>query len=240
VDVKEEDIIGDRIYEHWYYVSKGRAMRKFIGGSGAPEVLDVGAGSGIFSRQLLAAGLCERAVCVDPNYADERTETQNDKPLRFVRTFNDRAPGLVLMMDVLEHVADDVALLKQYTSDLPAGGRVFISVPAFQFLWSGHDVFLEHYRRYTIKTLEASVREAALTPIKSCYFFGSLFPVIAAVRLVKKARRDGREIEAKSDLKLYTNWLNSALIAIHDVERWASLGVNRLFGLSAFCLAQKR
>jgi SAM-dependent methyltransferase len=239
MDVKEEDILGDRINDHWYYVSKGRAMREFIGAMVAPlEVLDVGAGSGIFSRQLLDAGLCQRAVCVDPNYAHERTETHNRKPLRFVKTFNEQAPGLVLMMDVLEHVADDVALLKQYTSALPAGGRVFISVPAFQFLWSGHDVFLEHYRRYTIKTLEACVRKAALTPIKSCYFFGSLFPAIAVIRLIKKARLDSGEVEAKSDLKLYPNWLNSALIATHDVERWASLGVNRLFGLSAFCLAQ--
>src|SRR5688572_5239911 len=72
MDLKEQDILGPDIGRHWYYVSKGRALRALLGRAKVPEVLDVGAGSGVFARQLLAAGVCDRAVCVDPNYVEER------------------------------------------------------------------------------------------------------------------------------------------------------------------------
>ena len=52
-----------------------------------------------------------------------------------------------MIADVLEHVDDDLALLRQYAAKLGEGGRIVITVPAFSFLWSGHDVFLEHRRR---------------------------------------------------------------------------------------------
>ena len=239
MDIKEEDILGDKIYDHWYYVAKGRAMRQFLGDIQVPEVLDVGAGSGIFSRQLMDAGFCDGAICVDPNYAEEKSEVYNDKPIRFVRSLAEKSPELVLMMDVLEHVQDDLALLRAYTDNMESGGHAFITVPAFQFMWSGHDVFLEHYRRYRISMLEDLLSKADMTPVKSRYFFGSLFPAIAAIRLFRKALLERGSVTAQSDLKLYPDWLNNALIAVHDVERHTLFGLNRLFGLSVFCLARK-
>ncbi len=144
MDLKEEDILGDKIHSHWYYVAKGRAMRAFLGDVKADEVLDVGAGSGIFSRQLLDHDISKSAVCVDPNYAKEYTDDQNGKSVQFVKSVEKTTQDLVLMMDVLEHVPDDVALLKDYADTMDIGGEVLITVPAFQFMWSGHDVFLEH------------------------------------------------------------------------------------------------
>lgn len=239
MDLKEEDILGEQIHNHWYYISKGRAMRKFLRGRNVPEVLDVGAGSGIFSRQLLDAGFCERAMCVDPNYLEEKIEHHHGKRIQFVKAIETGLQKAILMMDVLEHVPDDVALLKHYGDRLEIGGYVFITVPAFQFMWSGHDVFLEHYRRYTIPMLESVIQEAGLTPIKSRYFFGSLFPVVAAIRFVKKVLLKQGAVKAQSELKPYPNWLNHALIAVHDVERRLLFDVNQLFGLSIFCICRK-
>lgn len=239
MDLKEEDILGEKIHGHWYYVSKGRAMRKFLGDMKVPEVLDVGAGSGIFSRQLIDEGLCDSAVCVDANYTEEKTEDYHGKQIHFVKTIEKRSQKLVLMMDVLEHVPDDLAFLKEYADSMASGCHVFITVPAFQFLWSGHDVFLEHHRRYTIKMLEAVVKKAGMTPVKSRYFFASLFPVVAAIRLIKKAILDRGALQAQSDLKLYPDWLNNALITLHDIERRLFLDFNKLFGLSVFCLCHK-
>ena len=104
MDLKEENILGDAIHEHWYYVSKGRAMRQVLGRLRTKEVLDVGAGSGIFSRQLLDHGVAESAICVDPLYEEERTQSHNGRPIAFVRQVDDVRQNLVLMMDVLEHV----------------------------------------------------------------------------------------------------------------------------------------
>ncbi len=214
-------------------------MREFLADVKAREVLDVGAGSGVFARQLLDAGVCESAVCVDPHYAAERTENHHGKSIRFVNSIDGHPYALILMMDVLEHVADDRALLEDYVAGMDTDGHVFITVPAFQFVWSGHDVFLEHYRRYTLETLEALVRKAGLIPVRSRYFFGSLFPFVAANRLIRRTLWDQGALTAKSELRLYPGWINSTLIAVHDVERRVFFGVNKLFGLSAFCLCRK-
>lgn len=239
MDLKEEHIIGDKIHFHWYYISKGRAMRQFLGNMKIPEVLDVGAGSGIFSRQLLDEGFCDSAVCLDPNYPEEKTENYNGKQIRFARTIGKSPQKLILMMDVLEHVPDDVALLKEYVCSMEPNGHIFITVPAFQFLWSGHDVFLEHYRRYTIELIEEVVKKAGLIPIKSRYFFACLFPAIAAIRLCKKALLDRGMLKAQSELNLYPDWLNNVLITVHDIERHTFFGLNKFFGLSIFCLCRK-
>lgn len=239
MDLKEEDILGDKIHGHWYYVSKGKAMRRFLGDIKTDEVLDVGAGSGIFSRQLLDHNICQSAVCVDPNYAEEKEESQNGKSIKFVKSIEKTTQGLTLMMDVLEHVEDDVALLKEYADSMPENGKVLITVPAFQFMWSGHDVFLEHYRRYTIEMMEKTIRDAGLRPVKSRYFFGSLFPVVAVIRFVKKILFKQGKIEGKSELKLYSDNMNKTLIVLHDVERMSLFSFNKLFGLSVFCLCEK-
>ena len=239
MDLKEEGILGHRIHGHWYYISKGRAMRQFLGDIKIPEVLDVGAGSGIFSRQLLDDGICDRAVCLDPYYLEEKTELHNGKQICFVKTSERTSQQLILMMDVLEHVADDLALLKEYVDTMDAGGHALITVPAFSFMWSGHDVFLEHYRRYTIKTIESVVKQAGMDTVKSRYFLGSLFPAVAALRLSKKILFNGRALRAKSELRRYPDWLNHTLIAIHDIERRTFFNFNKLFGLSVFCLCRK-
>lgn len=240
MDLKEEDILGKEIHDHWYYVAKGRAMREFIGDIQFLEVLDVGAGSGIFSKQLIDSGVCDTAVCVDPNYAEERTENYHGKQIRFIKTVEKGTQDLVLMMDVLEHIPNDLALLKTYVDRLEVGTYIFITVPAFQFLWSGHDIFLEHYRRYTIEMLQTVVEKAGIIPLKSRYFFGSLFPLIAAIRLIKKALSNRGVLTAQSDLSLYPNWLNNILITIHDIERFSFFRFNKVFGLSIFFLGRKK
>jgi SAM-dependent methyltransferase len=236
MDVKEEDILGEDIATHWYYVSKGRAMRSFLGAIDAPEVLDIGAGSGIFSRQLLKAGVCQRATCVDPAYAEEREESCPGGTLNFVRKVEEPDQPLVLMMDVLEHVDDDVGLLREYSRHLPAEGRVLITVPAFRFLWSGHDEFLEHRRRYTRGMVERMVQGAGLEVVRNRYFYGMLFPVVAAMRLYDS--RSGQT--PQSALRRHSTPVNSLLTAVHDVERVLLFPVNILAGLSVFCLARPR
>ena len=85
MDVKEEAILGPAIKDHWYYVSKGRALRMILGGEQVAEVLDVGAGSGVFTRQLIDFGLARRGVCVDPAYEAEYVETHNGYEIAFLR-----------------------------------------------------------------------------------------------------------------------------------------------------------
>jgi len=237
MDVKEEDILGADIATHWYYISKGRAMRSFLGHIEVDEVLDVGAGSGIFSRQLLEAGVSKHATCVDPAYLEEHEESCEGGTLSFVREVLEPHQSLVLMMDVLEHVDDDVGLLRAYSCNLPADGRVLITVPAFRFLWSRHDEFLEHYRRYTRSMVERMVEAAGLEVVRSRYFYGLLFPAVAAMRLYESRCR---HVPQKSALRRYSPLANSLLTGVHDIERVLVFPLNIFAGLSVFCLARPK
>lgn len=238
MDLKEEQTIGGDPASHWYYISKGRAIRSLIGAGPFASIMDVGAGSGVFSRMLTQAGVADEAVCVDPNYTDDWIASRADGAIRFVRSVRESDASLVLMIDVIEHVDDDVALISEYARLSRPGTRFLISVPAFDFLWSSHDDFLEHRRRYTLETLERSVRSAGLAPISLRYFFGMLFPAVAAMRIADRAFNADKAATG-SALKAAPLWLTRTLVAVHDVERMTLFPVNKLAGVTAFCLAEK-
>lgn len=236
MDLKEEQALGGDPAAHWYYISKWRAIRSLIGEGPFASVLDVGAGSGVFSRMMTAEGVAGRSLCVDPNYSDEWLE-RDDGPIDYVRSVDATDADLVMMIDVIEHIDDDVSPIADYARLAKAGTKFLISVPAFNFLWSSHDEFLEHRRRYTIESLERAVIEAGLQPVKLRYFFGMLFPAVAAMRIADRALRGDKEPE--SAMKPAPAWLTKALVAIHDIERATLFPVNRIAGVTAFCLAQK-
>ncbi|MBD3660711.1 MAG: methyltransferase domain-containing protein [Arenibacter algicola] len=235
MDVKEIDVLGEDIDRHWYYRTKANLMTRALDGVAVSRVLDVGAGSGFFSRHVLETTAAREALCVDPNYAEEHDETVNGKPLAFRRTAVDFDADLILMMDVLEHVDDDVGLLQGYSAANPRA-LVLITVPAFEFLWSGHDVFLDHKRRYTLDTLAPVVRSAGLDVVWAGYGFAPVLPIAAALRLLDNAL--GKGDAPQSQLKRHHPLVNAALYGLCALER-PLFRANRLGGLSAFCLAKR-
>jgi SAM-dependent methyltransferase len=233
MDLKEEDILGNDIGRHWYYRSKAAALGRMVGRLKPQRLLDVGAGSGFFSRHLLSEGDAGSALCVDIGYQANRDETVDGKPVLYRRDCGATDCDLVLMMDVLEHVDDDSGLVRHYATKVPSGAHFLVTVPAFRFLWSGHDVFLEHKRRYTLDEIEAAMRDAGLEVVKSAYYFGLIFPLAVAVRLVTRG-----DAHPRSSLKKYGAFTNTALAALCRAEL-PLFPLNRLAGLSAFVLARK-
>ena len=238
MDLKEERAIGGDPAGHWYYIAKGRAIKALLGEKPVDALVDVGAGSGVFSRMLVEAGIAGRAVCVDPNYEDDWIGRRESDRIAYVRSLDRVEAPLVLMIDVIEHVDDDVALIADYAARAGEGTRFLISVPAFNFLWSSHDDFLEHRRRYTLAALRRAAEAAGLEVRDARYFFGMLFPAVAALRLADRALK-GDTAAKESALKAAPAWLNKTLVAVHDIERAALFPVNRLAGVTAFCLAEK-
>jgi SAM-dependent methyltransferase len=237
VDLKEADILGGGAGSHWYYRSKLAAVRVLTSRLRYLTILDIGAGSGFFSRALLVTGPATRAICLDPSYTVDRDESVNGKLLRFRREGTASDADLLLFMDVLEHVDDDLGLLRQYTDAAPVGSHVLISVPAFMFLWSGHDVFLGHRRRYTLAQLTKLVERAQLRVVHSCYFFGFVFPIVVATRLLEQSRR-GSGGGPKSQLRSHHPVVNRVLTGVCRAEM-PLFKLNRVAGLTAFCLARK-
>lgn len=237
MDLKEQQILGDQIDSHWYYASKVKALRAAIAGIRTDLVLDVGAGSGFFSRSLLDSDLAQRAVCVDTGYKVEYEEKVAGKPVAFRRSVDETEAGLVLLMDVLEHVDDDAGLLREYAQKVPSGCHFLITVPAFNWLWSAHDDFLEHRRRYTSKRLISAIEQAGLRPVESYYYFATVLPIAVLVRLLDNLRgRNNRP--ARSGLKRHSAPVNALLEGLCRVEL-PLLRRNHIGGLSVFALAVK-
>ena len=233
MDLKEEDILGADIAQHWYYRSKAAALLRAVAGLNPQRLLDVGAGSGFFSRHLLSESGAQSALCVDIGYDHDRDDQVGGKPVLYRRDCGMSDCDLVLMMDVLEHVDDDRGLVRHYAAKVPSGAHFLVTVPAFRFLWSGHDVFLEHKRRYRLGEIEAAMRDSGLTIVTGAYYFGLVFPLAAAVRLATRG-----DAEPKSSLKKHGALTNGLLTAICAAEL-PLFPVNRLAGLSAFVLARK-
>lgn len=237
MDLKETAILGEHINEHWYYRAKAEAMLRCLKPIEARRILDVGAGSGFFSKYLLTHTGATAAVCVDPYYSRDRSDIiAAGKSIEYRRACDFVDADLVLMMDVLEHVEDDVALIREYTAKVREHTRFLITVPAFSFLWSGHDVFLGHKRRYTLSRLQQSAVNAGLRIEKAHYFFGIVFPLAVVVRLGKKWLGHGH-LPPASDLKQHYFLTNQLLYRLCRLE----LGLqnyNRFAGLSVFCVAR--
>ena len=232
MDLKEEDILGSDIGRHWYYQSKAAALRRMVGALRPRRLLDVGAGSGFFSRHLLGHGALS-ALCVDIGYERDRDDSEAGKPVLYRRDCDATDCDLVLMMDVLEHVDDDAGLVRHYAAKVPSGAHFLVTVPAFRFLWSGHDVFLEHKRRYTLGEIEQTMRRAGLDVVRGAYYFGVVFPLAAAVRLATR-----NDPTPRSTLKKHGALTNGLLAAACAMEL-PLFPINRLAGLSAFVLAKK-
>ena len=238
MDLKEEEILGDQIFSHWYYRAKAAALFRDLRGQMPKEILDIGAGSGFFSRSLLKETAAERATCIDIGYRQDRDETWCGKPIIFRRAVERCQADLVLAMDVIEHVEDDAALLRAYCDLVPPGTRFIISVPAFNFLWSAHDIFLEHYRRYTLYTLEAAMRRGGLIVDWSHYYYAAVFPLAAGVRLAERLKCP-QALRPQSQLRKHGALVNGAFSALLAAER-SFMSVNKLFGLTAFAGGHKR
>jgi SAM-dependent methyltransferase len=226
LDIKEENILGNAADGHWYYRAKSRALEAMLPTRFNRRVMDIGAGSGFFSRHLAKRGLIDEALCIDPGYERDRDERVGGAMIRYRRAPEPMDAGIALFMDVLEHVPDDAGLLSAYRPYLPPDARVIITVPAFRFLWSGHDVFLEHHRRYTRRMLIDTIARADFRLVESFYYYGLVLPVAAASRLLSPNR-----MEEKSAVRPHGAVTNAILYAASAAER-PLMRFNKLAGLT--------
>jgi len=150
-------------------------------------ILDVGCGDTYLIEELNKSFPKARFLAIDIAFTDEMVKAYNErfqkekKPIRAYKKLEEADKNLdqvdaVLLLDVLEHVPDDVALLNliQQHPAVNKNTNFLITVPAFQKLFCAHDVFLDHYRRYNNSLLEKNINKAGLQKIKIGYFFTSL------------------------------------------------------------------
>ncbi len=107
--------------------------------------------------------------------------------------FEDKTYDIVGAFDVLEHIKDHEGALSEWRRVLKDDGSIVITVPAYQWLWSEHDVSMHHFRRYTVKSLVAVAAEAGLRPERKSYAISFSLPLVAGFRLASKVLDRGAD-----------------------------------------------
>ena len=172
---------------HWWFLAR-REILLAVARDVVPEggaVLDVGCGTGFvlerFRDHFQASGVetspFALAECRKRGLDQVWPGSAEDLSAVAGRRFD-----AVLFLDVLEHLDDDGAALRRARDLLAPGGIALVTVPAFRFLWSQHDVANQHRRRYTRAEVEALLRRSGFTVERSTYFNSYLFPVALAQR----------------------------------------------------------
>lgn len=232
--------------KHWWFVARRRIIKAFICKLPIPrhaQILELGCGSGGNLDMLSSFGQVYAAEydAQSRTVAQARGIAKEIRPCKLPEEvpFANQAFDLIVMLDVLEHIEDDVTTLEVVRPLLANSGWLVITVPAFPFLWSPHDIRLHHYRRYTKESLRSRL-EAAGYALRYLGFFNAIFfPVVASIRLVKKVlNQEAAPSEAPAELKRPSRPLNALLSHIFGVERLAMGRFSFPFGVSLIASAQ--
>jgi SAM-dependent methyltransferase len=178
---------------HFWFRARNRALRAVLGSLPLPEsacVLEVGCGTGN-SLALVAASFPHAfAVGLDRfaeglKFARERVDCSLVQAEIATLPFN-TGFDLICVLDVLEHVPDDMAVLRGLRGALSDGGRLLVTVPAEPALWSYFDEAAGHQRRYRESELAGRLAEAGFTVEYLTPFMAAIYPLVRLIRGLKK------------------------------------------------------
>lgn len=227
---------------HWWYVARRDILHDLIEREvrlpANARILEIGCGTGHNFAMLRGFGRVD-AIEVDGEaraLASRRLGyAVGNAPLPELPGIADGAYHLVALLDVLEHVDEDEAALASIAGKLAPGGRILVTVPAYKWMWSAHDVAHHHKRRYAKRELMGVAEAAGLKVERIGYFNSLLFPLAAAVRLA--GRITGK---SESDDKLPPRPLNALFRTIFGLERHLVGRVPLPAGVSLFALLAPR
>ena len=229
---------------HWWFIARRqiiqKILNKYLKNKNNPNkrILEVGAATGGNLSLLASYGhlsaiemnkeacqlannrhICEVKQCILPN------QLPYDTPF-----------DLICILDVLEHIEDDEATLECLKKALTPSGQLLITVPAYKWLWSKHDVMNEHKRRYTKTSLKKRLHKAGLKVHYITYFNTFLFPIIAIVRILNNiiGTKEG------SDTTRHSSLINKLLTTIFATERCFFPALSFPFGVSILALTENQ
>ncbi len=198
---------------HWWYRGRRTLLARVIADLPLParaRILDAGCGSGRNMVDLARLGpvtgveLSGTSVCLAR--ARDTGEVIEGSVLEM--PFDENSFDLAVSLDVIEHLEDDLGALRELRRVVAPGGLLLVTVPAYQWLWSGHDEINHHHRRYTRSTLQRVAEQAGWEQTRTSYFNSLLLPVAIVLRALE--RLNTKTTESSLDLGVpptALNWL---------------------------------
>jgi SAM-dependent methyltransferase len=201
--------------KHWFYVGKRDIVRHWIQQFHPlrPEhiLADCGAGTGFFAVEM--SPRCQ-VLAVD-DYEDSLRLLRDRLGDARVRKgscaslpLENNSVDILTALDVIEHVEDDRAAVREFLRVLKPGGIAVITVPALMALWSDWDVTLRHFRRYTRKSLLAVVPDGFVVRHVN-YVNVAVLPLVWAVRKFRALKQKlGSNVSSRSEDSIPPEFLN--------------------------------
>ena len=242
MDRRVYDRMAEHDSTHWWYRARRDILADYITRYAAlpasARILEIGCGTGHNLPMLAQFGTVD-AIEIDPAaraIASQRLgKPVGDAPLPALPGIERGAYDMIAVLDVIEHIEDDVAALRAMADCLKPGGKILVAVPAHQWMWSAHDVVNHHHRRYSKATLVKAIRDAGLGFRKMRWFNSLLFPLAAAARVA--GRITGRD---DSDDSPPAKPLNTAFETIFRLERHLVGRVPMTPGVSIVTIVEPR
>ncbi len=228
--------------KHWWFRARATILEQLLASQPLPahaRLLEVGSGTGANLKLLAALG---DVVAMEPDSTARALCQQHHGIEAIPGTLPngvDLAPAsfdLIAAIDVIEHVKEDRASLETLLGLLKPGGRLILTVPAFPFLWSGHDEEHHHQRRYRRRPLINMLTEAGFEVRYSSYYNCLLFPLVAMIRIAKNLLPGDNH----PDDTMPQPWLNNILYRAFASEcRWVAKNRRLPFGVSLIAVATR-
>ena len=200
-------------------------------------IADVGCGD-LFFADALSSRINGMIYAIDTGFAEE--DLGNSSPesgkailLNDVARLQDASVDILILMDVLEHIEHPVGYLKQLCNKMSKNGAMFITVPAYQHLFSEHDVYLKHFRRYNKKSLCAELACAGFIVQRIFYFYSMLYPLRLLQLIISKTT-------SKSKMNMVKNasvWKHPESSIITKLMRWflnLDFAINKMLNKGSF------
>ena len=228
---------------HWWYVGRRRIIHSLVQkicnrlDKRDPRILDVGCGTGANLKMLATCGRAE-GVDISP----QAVEFCRQRGLDSVKLgaiehlpYENDSFELVTALDVIEHLDDDVAGLREMRRVLRRNGRLLLFVPAFMFLWGVQDDVSNHRRRYTLPQLLSAVKEAGFSVESASYANISFFLPVLVVRSLMR----WLSLRADTEYGINISPMNGPFSWLFAAERFILNRWKIPFGVSAVCIARR-
>jgi SAM-dependent methyltransferase len=234
-------------HDHFWFVSRRRIffdlLDRMLGGRCDLRVLEIGCGAGGMLGPLQRYGTVH-GLDIDHEYVAFCRQRGFERVLAgsgYGLPFADGSFDLVALFDTVEHIPDDVRALAEVARVLRPGGIVFVSAPAYQWLWSQNDRIAHHHRRYTRGRLRRALQAAGLTPRRTTYFNALLLPlIIPAVLWQQWQDRRGRLPPGYNNTSVKVpRPLNRLFTWVMSSERWLLRWLSLPFGHSVIGIASR-
>ena len=238
--------------DHWWFASRtlviNTLMHQVLPRTNGLKLLDVGCGAGNMIHHLSRYGGV-KGLEVDARpvaaarlrgYDVDLFDAQDPFP------FEDETFDVVSTLDVIGHVDDDLAVLKESFRVLKKGGHMVVTVPAFMFLWSHNDDINAHKRRYTANELEGKMKEVGFKINRLSYNNFFVFPLAAPLIMLRRGNNEPelashhlQEEEYQVEMEPASPMVNKVLGTVGKVEAQLIKAINLPFGTSLIAIAEK-